>query len=218
MRSLFFIVFLWVGTGLVAQQKIVRTIQSDATDIYISIEGIDNLTIEESATNSIEMTLLDMNELGVLEDFSCEDKTCSLQVKAIVKQRAINDKIHQFPLAPPTNVTAILKVPKHKKLTVEGIMVDIQSKGYEGLLKVRIDKGNIRLPNIKGTADIEVFSGNIFATISKEIMTDIETRKGRVSMDKKQVTSTFKKNLGQQKGLIVRSINANVVLTSKKTT
>lgn len=218
MKTWFSIVFLLTSTYLMAQQKIVRTIESDATDIYINIEGIDNLTIEESSTNSVEMTLLDMNELGVLEEFVCEDKTCTLKVKAIVKQQAINDKIHQFPLAPPTNVTAALKVPKQKNLTVEGVMVDIQSKGYEGVLKVRIDKGNIRLPNLKGVVDIGVFSGNIFAAVSKEIMVDVETRKGRVLLDKKRVESTYKKNAGQQKQLIVRSINANVVLTTRKTT
>ena len=189
------------------------------TDIYISIEGIDNLKIEESDTNSIEMTLLDMNELGVIESFTCEDKTCVLKVKAVVKQtHAINDKIHQFPLAPPSNVTAVVKVPKHKNVTIEGAMVDIQSKGYEGTLKVRIDKGNISIEKTKGIIDVEVFAGVIYATVSKETVLDIQTRKGRISLEKKTIKSPYKKKEKGLKQLRVRSINANVVLTSKKTT
>lgn len=218
MRVFIVITFLLISNSLIAQQKIVRTIESDATEVYVSLDGIDNLIIEESSTDSIEMTLLDMNELGVLEAFTCEDKACRLEVKAIVKQQAINDKIHQFPLAPPTNITAVLKIPKNKNLTIEGIMIDIQSKGYKGILKLYIDKGNIRLPNIKGIVDIEMFSGTIFANIAKKTTIDIQTRKGRISLDKKPIKSPYKKNLGQEKQLIIRSINANVVLTSQKTT
>ena len=218
MRTFISIVFLLVSTTLIAQQKVVRTIQSDATDIYISIEGIDNLKIQESENNSIEMTLLDMNELGVIESFSCEEKSCVLKVKAVIKQtHAINDKIHQFPLAPPSNVTAVVKIPKHKKVIIEGAMVDIQSKGYEGSLQVQIDKGNIRLEKTKGDIHLEVFSGVIYATVSKETTLDIQTRKGRISIDKKRVKSPYKKNGKAQKQFVVRSINANVVLTSKKT-
>ncbi|MDT7832729.1 hypothetical protein RQM59_10090 [Flavobacteriaceae bacterium S356] len=219
MRVFIFIVFLLSTLGLLAQQKVVRTIQSEATAIYITIEGIDNLKIEESETNSIEMTLLDMNELGVLESFTCEDKSCVLNVKAVVKKtHAINDKIHQFPLAPPTNVTAVVKIPKHKKVTIEAGMVDIQSKGYEGTLKVRIDKGNIRIPSIKGVVVVELFAGVIHATVSKEIVLDLQTRKGKIMVNRQLVKSTYKKKEKGQKQLRVRSINANVVLTSKKTT
>jgi len=219
MRAFISIVFLLIGTSLIAQQKVMRTIQSDATDIYISIEGIDNLKIQESEDNNIKMTLLDMNELGVIESFSCEDKSCVLKVRAVIKQtHAINDKIHQFPLAPPSNVTAIVKIPKHKKVTIEGAMVDIQSKGYEGVLKVSVDKGNIEIQKIKGEVLLDVFSGVIHAKVSKETALDVQTRKGRIILDKKRMKSPYKKNEKGKKKLVVRSINANVVLTSKKTT
>lgn len=218
MRTVFFTIFLLITTVLSAQQKIVRTIQSDAPYIDVYVEGIDNLKIEESDTNSIEITLFDKNELGVFESFSCEDKTCVLKVKAVIKQsHAINDKIHQFPLAPPSNVTATIKIPKGKTVSIIGEMIDIQSKGYQGSLKILIDKGDIRLPSVKGIVELQVFSGAIYATIEKEASLEIQTRKGTISLDKKVLKSPFKKEQKGEKQLIVKSMNANVVLTSKKT-
>lgn len=217
MRRVIYFYFLVLISNVGAQHKIQRIIQGDATDIYIAIEGIDNLQVEESNGSSIEMEVLDRNEIGVIESFSCEDKTCLLKVRTVVKEtHAINDKIHQFPSAPPSNVTAIVKVPKGKKITIDGAVVDVQSQGYHGNLKVMIDKGNIRLSHIEGIVELDVFSGAVFASITKDTDLDVSTRKGSITMDKKELSSPYKKTQLQQKRLIVRSINANVVLSSKK--
>lgn len=217
MRLAIYIYFVLFVCAVSAQHKIQRIVEGEATDIYIAIEGIDNLKVEESDKNTIEMIILDRDEVGVVESFSCEDKTCVLKVKTLVKQtHAINDKIHQFPSAPPSNVTAIVKVPKGKKVIIEGAIVDVQSQGYQGALKMMIDKGNIRLSNIKGKVELDVFSGAIFASITKDTGLDLSTRKGSITMDKKEVTSPHKKELEQQKQLIVRSINANVIISTKK--
>jgi hypothetical protein len=212
------ILLFFLSTSLLAQHKIVRTLESKATHITIFLEGIDNLKIEESDNQALEMTLLDLDELGVKEGFSCEDKSCVLQIKTVQKKAyKINDKIHQFPLAPPSNVQAVIKIPKHKNVSILSEMIDIQTQGYEGVLQLTIDKGNIRVAEVKNKVILELFSGAIYATIDKETSCDIHTRNGHVSLDQKKLASPYKKEKKSQKKLEVKSIHANVVLRTKKT-
>ena len=78
--ALFFSAFLSF-----AQQKIIKTVESDAPYVEIKTDGIDNLIIEESESNQLEMIITDADGMGVLEDFSCNDYNCVLSIKTELK-------------------------------------------------------------------------------------------------------------------------------------
>jgi hypothetical protein len=217
LKKLILISFLFVGLYAHAQQKIIKTVKSDAPYVEVKTDGIDNLIIEESETDELEMIITDVDGLGFIENFSCNDYNCVLNIKTELRGTDdINNKINQFTLAPPTNVSAVVKIPKGKKVTIFGGTIDIQTNGYDGILRILIDKGNVRIKGIKGITEVNLFAGTIFATIDQNTL-DVKTRKGIISLDEKEVKSPYRKKENKKQRLIVKSINANVVLTSLKT-
>lgn len=211
--------FLWVlllfSIVMFSQQKITKKIQSDAPYVEVRTDGIDNLVIEESETNELEMIISDVDGLGVIDDFSCNDYNCVLSIKTDLRiDNPQTNKINMFPLAPPSNVSAVVKIPKNKKVTVFGETIDIQTQGYDGILAILIDKGNVRVKGIKGILEVDLFTGTVFATIENEAL-DIRTRKGTVTVNEKVQKSPYKRKIKKAHKFIVKSINANVVLTQR---
>ncbi len=213
-HSILLLFFLFTVT-LSAQQKIVRTVKSNAPYVEVKTDGIDNLVIEESDSDELEMIIYDADGLGVIDDFTCNDFNCVLSIKTELKiENPITNKINQFPLAPPSNVSAVVKIPKNKKVTVYGETIDVQTQGYEGILRILIDKGNVRIKGIKGITEVELFTGTVFAAVHQNAL-DIKTRKGRISLNEETQKSPYRKKKKKAHKLVVRSINANVVLTER---
>ena len=159
------------------------------------------------------MVILDADGMGVIDDFKCNDFNCVLSIKTELKiDNPITNKINQFPLAAPTNVSAIVKIPKNKKVTVFGETIDVQTGGYQGVLRILIDKGNVRIKGIKGITEVNLFAGTVFANINKNSL-HIKTRKGTISLNDEVQKSPYKKKKKKAHLLVVKSINANVVLT-----
>jgi hypothetical protein len=197
----------------IGQQKITRKIKSDAPYVEVKTEGIDNLIIQESEADELEMIISDADGLGVIQDFVCNDFNCVLSIKTELKgTNDINNKINQLPIAPPTNVTAIVKIPKNKKVTVYGGTIDVQTDGYQGILRILIDKGNVRIKGIKGITEVNLFAGAVFANINENSL-NIKTRKGSISVNNEMQKSPYRKKKKKSHLLVVKSINANVVLT-----
>ena len=126
----------------------------------------------------------------------------------------VTNKINQFPLAPPSNVTATVRIPKNKKVTIFGAIIDIQTKGYEGILRILIERGNVRVSDIKGLTEIDLHTGTVFAQVDETAL-DVRTRKGVISLNEINQKSPYKKKVKKAHKLIVKSINANVVLTER---
>jgi hypothetical protein len=207
------VIVLLLVSNAAAQQKIVKTVESDAPYVEINTDGIDNLVIEESDSNELEMIITDADGLGVLETFSCNDYNCVLSIKTELKvEHPQTNKINQFPLAPPSNVSAVVKIPKDKKVTILGKIIDIQTEGYQGILRILIDKGNVRIKGIKGITEVDLYAGTVFASIEKNAL-DIKTRKGTISLNEEIRKSPYRKKLKKAHKLVIKSINANVVLT-----
>lgn len=216
MKKLLLISFLFASLLLQAQKKIVKTVESDAPYVEIKTDGIDNLIIEESDTNELEMIINDRDGLGFVENFSCNDYNCVLNIKTEIKiNEDINNKINAISMTPPTHVSAVVKIPKGKKVTVFGTTIDIQTDGYDGILRILIDNGTVKLKSIKGITEVDLFSGAVFADIDKNSL-QIKTKKGTISVNGTNVKSPYKKKENKKQRLIVKTINANVVLTEPK--
>jgi len=210
-----FIVFLVVSSSVMGQRKITKKIASKAPYVEVKTDGIDNLVIEESDSNEMEMIISDVDGLGVIEDFSCNDRNCVLTISTELRiDNPQTNKINQFPNAPPSNVSAVVKIPKGKKVTVFGETIDIQTQGYQGILRILIDKGNVRIQGIKGITEVDLFAGTVFATIDNDDL-NIRTRKGTITVNEEVQKSPYKKKLKKAHKFIVKSINANVVLTQR---
>tara|TARA_R110002073_G_scaffold108336_9_gene243640 strand:- start:71580 stop:72236 length:657 start_codon:yes stop_codon:yes gene_type:complete len=214
-KHLFFITLFSCSFFAVAQQKIVKTIKSDAPYVEVKTDGIDNLIIEESDTNELVMTIIDKNGLGVIENFSCDDFNCVLNIKTELKKNNLDiNKVNFISIIPETNVSAVVKIPKNKKVTILGETIDIQTQGYQGILRILIDKGSVRIKAIKGITEVNLFTGTVFATINNNAL-DIRTRKGTITFNNEVQKSPYKKKKKKAHILVVKSISANVILTEQ---
>jgi len=213
MKHGFVILLISISCGLIGQEKIVKTIKSDAPYVEVNTKGIDNLIIKESETDQLEMIITDKEGFGFVENLTCDDFNCVVNIKTELKEENL---IHQskvnFIVPPQSNVNAIVKIPKNKKVSIFGEIIDVQTEGYLGVLRILIDKGNIRIKEVKGITEVNLFAGTVFATI-KGIALDIRTKKGEVLLNNATQKSPFRVKRKKAPTLIVKSINANVVLT-----
>ncbi len=210
--------FLLLYSSIVfSQQKIVRTLESDAVYIEIHTKGIDDLKIEESNSNQIEMTILDNKDFGVFENFTCTESNCvfKIETRGMQKER-INDKGNQLPIKPATQVNALIRIPKNKKVTVLGGFIDVETKGYHGQLRVLIEKGNVILKKVLGVTQIDLSAGSCVASIDDNSL-DVRTRKGQITFNSVlQQKKSLKKKKNKKKLLIIRTVNANIILSESK--
>ena len=213
MKYRFIIIFFIVPFFAFGQQKIIKVVETDAPYVEVKTDGIDNLIIEESETNELTMTILDKNGLGVIENFSCDDFNCVLNIKTELKvENPITQSKVDFIVNPQSNVSAVVKIPKDKKVTILGGIIDIETKGYQGILRILIEEGNVQIKGIKGITEVNLFTGIVFADI-KENALDIRTRKGKISLNEEIQKSPYKRKKKKAHKLIVKTNNANVVLT-----
>ena len=214
MKNLTFIVFL-ISSFVFSQKIISKKIKSDAPYIDINTKGIDNLKIENSNTNELIMVIDDKVGLGVIENLSCNDFSCVLSIKTEVKiDHPLTNKVNQFHIESATNVTAIVKIPTNKKVTVLGETIDIQSKGYNGQLRILIDKGEVVLEKVLGVTEVNLFAGSLKVMIDNNSL-DLKTRKGKITRNNQVVKSTVRKKQNNKTKLIVRSVQANIILNSR---
>lgn len=207
--------FLFLTVSLSAQNTISKRVKSDANYVEVRTDGIDNLVIEESENDQLEMIINDKDGLGVIDDLSCSDARCIVRIKTELKiEHPMTNKINMFPQQPPSNVSAVVKIPKNRKVIVFGKEIDIQTEGYKGVLLMFIEKGNIRIDELKGITEIELASGNVYATINKNYL-DIKTRKGSIYLNDSIQKSPLKRKIKKADKLTVKSVNANVVLTEQ---
>ncbi|WP_144896088.1 hypothetical protein [Lutibacter sp. Hel_I_33_5] len=211
------ILFLCCFSIVNAQQKTHKTISSDAPFIEIHTKGVDLLKIETSKTNNIELILTDDDNIGVIENISCNDYNCVLKIETQLKiVNATTDKMNQFSLPPPSNVSITIKIPKDKKVTVFGGLLDVEENNYNGILRLLIDKGIVRIKKNHGITEIDLLSGAVFAN-TKNTDLHIKSRKGTIIKNGEKVKSPLKEKVKKGAKLIVKSVYVNVELITEET-
>ncbi len=214
-KYFYLLLFFFCSISIFGQQEISKKVKSNANYVEVRTDGIDYLIIEESDSDELEMTITDRDGLGVLDDFSCTDSRCLLRIRTELKIDHPNtNKINMLPQNPPSNVSAVVKIPKKRKVTILGDEIDIQTQGYEGVLFILIEKGNVKINKLKGITQVDLSSGTVYANVDQNYL-DIRTRKGSILMNDSIQKSPLKKKRKQANKLTIKSVNANVVLTGQ---
>ena len=212
MKHLFFIALLFSSLGF-SQQKVIKTVDDKVTEISILSFGLDYVRIVNSDSNQLAIELQDakaqeyqiiVNETNSL--FKVSFKRAVLEGETKVFRKFITKRI--------SKVNAILKIPQNKKITIFGKHVDVYSKSYNGDLKIYVDKGEIQLNEIKQNTEVRLFGGNVSATVSNTNI-DVASNNGTILVNSKNYSKKFHQNKStNKKSLAIKSINANIKLTS----
>ena len=188
----------------------------NSENIEIIADGLDDIVIENSQDNQLQIKLFDENpnshrvfteeENGVFKvSFQLDFNT----FKEEVFRKYITKRLQR--------ASVVVKIPKNKNVIIYGKTIGVNSKSYHGNLAIYIDKGNVKLHQVKKDIKVKLFLGNVYAQLSNKTAIDIKTNKGKIEIDNKEIQqSLYKKQIDNSIYIFdVKSINANVNLITK---
>lgn len=214
MKNVFLIIFLSISFCSFSQKKLVKKFTSTLKEVIIFTEGLDDVVLENSKTDFIEITLFAENSNEQQIDVKQKNNEIQIafqldevQEKEIIFRKFITKRLQR--------ANAIIKVPKRKKVTIIGADVDIESKDFKNHLEIYIENGLVKLNRIKATTVVKLYSGNVYATsngstikvISNLGSIKVDTVFHQKKYEKEEVLAT--------KEILITSVRANIFLSTK---
>lgn len=190
MKAILKIYLLLFGTVVFAQTEVLKRFKPVFKEIIINTYGLDDVLIEVSKSNYLEVVLLDENRnkhIVTVDQDENKTEISFIQNDNIYLEKK-DDVFRKFITKRLERAKAIIRVPKKKEVTIYGENVGIISKSYEGTLNIFINKGNIDLQRIIGNTSISIFQGNIKGIV-KNTKLNLKTNKGTIKINKKKVNS-----------------------------
>jgi hypothetical protein len=199
---------------VVSQKKVIKKIETQATEIAISTEGLDDFVLENSTSKFIEIFLFAANseEQHILykEEFNfvkIQFQIPENNLEAPIFRKFITKRLHR--------ASAIIKVPKNKVITLYGDAINIESKSYQGDLKIFIEKGILKLHKVQANLLVTNAAGNLYAAIKKATIR-VASQKGKIKINNILVSNTYhKKEETSDKNIIINTFQGNIFLTTK---
>ncbi len=187
-----------------------------ANELEIVTYGLDDIVIENTKGNALEVVLLDENSYKHNILFKKEKDV--LQVAFELNLPSIEGEVfRKYITKRLERARAVIKVPKNKTISIHGKTIGVTSKSYKGDLRVYIERGNVKLNKVLGNTKINLFQGNIFGATALNTDLSITTTNGRILINNKEKVSPFnQKTVAEAKKLTVKSIHANITLETKK--
>ena len=214
MKKLSIISFLLIASVSFSQKKVVKKMQTNADEINIYTAGLDNLVLENSQSDFIEVFLYAESYDEQLIKIESLNKQVNIkfefegtETREVIFRKYITKRLQR--------AYAILKVPKDKKVFIFGENVDIESKSYKNELAIYIENGIVKLNTIKANTTLKLYSGNVYGNV-KNIGTDIISKLGGITVDdtlfEKEYHQKFK---NQSKNLSILTSKGNIYLNTK---
>ncbi len=213
MRKVFVTFFILISIIAFSQKKISKTFETLANEVNIYTAGLDNLVIENSDTNFIEVFLYTESYDEQLIKVENNDKIVNIkfdfegtETREVIFRKFITKRLQR--------AHAVVKLPKNKKVYIFGENVDIASKSIENNLAIYIENGIVKLHKITANTILKLYSGNIYAS-TKNTNLHVSTKSGNIKIDgilqEKEVQKTSKNAFHQFK---VTTIKGNIFLNN----
>lgn len=212
MKYLFtFIVTLFSIVNLFSQKTAIRTIESNTASIEISTVGLDDLIIENSKLENIEVTLYSDDETK--HQIFVEEKYEILKIAFEVKEFQEPTEPVMKPITERLKrANAIIRVPKNKSISIYGINNNITALNFKGNISISIENGIVKLGVIQQKAVVKLYAGNVYCSI-KEANVTVSSNLGKIKVDDKMHSKKYQlKQKDLSKELEVTTIKANVFL------
>lgn len=210
----FLSVFLLISVITFSQKKVSKIFETSSKEINIYTTGLDNIILENSSSNFVEVLLdaesydkqlIDIEDLNNIVNIKFEFE--GTETREVIFRKFITRRLQR--------ANAVVKVPKHKTVYIFGENVDINSKSLESKVLIYIDNGIVKLNEIKENTIVKLYSGNVYASI-KNTNIDVVSNTGKIHLDtityQKKYQKYFKENSVE---LSIRSIKANIFLTTQ---
>lgn len=214
MKKNLILIFLLITTISFSQKKVVKKLQTTANEITIYTAGLDNLVLENSTSDFVEVFLYAESyddqlikieelkkELTIKFDFE------GTETREVVFRKFITKRLQR--------ANAIVKIPKGKKVFIFGENVDIEAKNNQNELAIYIENGIVKLNEIEADTILKLYSGNVYATV-KNTNLELSSKDGKIKIDDILYDKNHQRKLLENiKEFKVTSLKANIFLTDK---
>lgn len=212
MKKLLIISFLLFCFASFSQKKVVKKIQIKNQEVNIFTNGLDNIVLENSDSNFVEICLFteEYDDQLIEIDQKTDEINISFKFEGTQSREVI---FRKFITKRLQRANVIVKIPKAKTISVFGENVDVISKSIDNNLSIYIDNGIVKLNKIKADTILKLYSGNVYALVENtNVKVDSNIGKikiGTLLLDNKSYEKTESKNL---KKLSITSIKGNIFL------
>ncbi|CAM1359447.1 conserved hypothetical protein [Tenacibaculum litoreum] len=200
---------------LYCQEKIIQKRKILVNELEVVTYGLDDIVIENSKDEELEVILLDENPHthNILFKKEGEILTITFELNIPTLKREVFRKYITRRLE---RARAVIKVPKNKHISIHGKTIGVTSKSYKGDINIYIERGNIKLNTVQGNSNIGLFQGNVFAQMTSKSKLDLKTNNGTILINGERKTSPFSKEVtSASKTLTINSIHANINIELK---
>lgn len=214
MKYIFQILLMLFFSVSFSQKKVVKKFQTFADEITIYTAGLDNLVLENSASEFIEVTLFAESYDDQL--IKIEEKNKELFVKFHFEGTETREVVfRKFITKRLQRANAIVKIPTGKKVYIFGENVDVESQSHENELAIYIENGIVKLHQIKAKTTLKLYSGNIYATV-KNTNIEVNSKDGKIQVDDVFHEKEYQKQLEKNElQLSIISMKGNVFLKTE---
>lgn len=209
------ILFLLMFVFGFSQKKVSKTFETSSKEINVFTAGLDNLIIENTTSNFIEVILTADSYDEQLIDI--KNKTKEVNIRFSFKGAETREVIfRKYITRRLQRANAVIKIPANKIVYIFGENVDVETKSIQNDLAIFIENGIVKLNNIKAKTTLKLYSGNVYATLKNTIV-DVKSANGKIKVNDYEKQKEYKKRpkfISNQ--LTISSIKANLFLTSYK--
>tara|TARA_R110002074_G_scaffold145867_1_gene295058 strand:- start:66 stop:716 length:651 start_codon:yes stop_codon:yes gene_type:complete len=214
MKNIFQILLFLFFSVSFSQKKVMKKFETAADEITVYTDGLDNLVLENSTSEFIEVFLYAESYDDQL--IKIEEKSKELFIKFHFEGTETREVVfRKFITKRLQRANAIIKIPTGKKVFIFGENVDIESKSYKNELAIYIENGIVKLNKIEAKTTLKLYSGNVYANVTNTNL-EINSKDGKIKVDdvfyEKKYQQKSKKNELQ---LSIISMKGNVFLKTE---
>lgn len=214
MKNTFLLLLISLTTVMFSQKKVMKKLQTNAAEITVYTKGLDNIILENSSTEFIEVILEAKSYDEQLIKITADDKSVAVnfdfegtETREVIFRKFITKRLQR--------ATAIVKIPKGKKVYIFGENVDVESKSLQNDLAVYLDNGIVKLNTVKANLILKLYSGNVYANL-KNTNYKVFSKSGKIMVNGVQKEKEYAKVVNtSQEETTINSLKANIFLTTQ---
>lgn len=196
-----------------SQKKVTKKFDLQTQEVIINTDGLDDLVLENSNSNTIEVILFAKsydNQLIKIDEKNSETLISfefqGTETREVIFRKFITKRLQR--------AEAIIKIPKNKKISIFGKNVDITSKSCVNKLAIFIDNGIVKLNKIQTDLMLKLYAGNVYGTFKNSNL-NVSSNLGKIEINKKLHKQKYQKTSKYSDTKItIESIKANIFFSN----
>ena len=204
--------FFLISSSTFSQKKIIKKVTSTTKEIAIFTKGLDDLVLENSTSEFIEILLYaeDPNKQHIVIQEKSIKTDIKFKIPVFKSEEAVFRKYITKRLK---RASVIIKIPKNKEVSIFGEHINISSKSYNGNLTVLIEKGIVKLDTIQQNVVLKMYEGNLFGVLKQSNLT-ITSKIGKIKIDTVFYKKKYEENrMDTGKEISITTLKGNIFLT-----